>query len=92
MTLTKANLIVDVAKIGYTKIQASRMLETLFETMKKSLEHGDKVLISGFGKFSVKNNKRFAEGEARAEQGLPGAEKRTVRFKCSKVLRNKMNG
>jgi integration host factor subunit alpha len=49
MTLTKAAIIETVAeKIGYTKNQSSDMIETLLEIIKRTLESGEDVLISGF--------------------------------------------
>ena len=58
MALTKAKIIETIAdQIGYPKNHSSEIVETLLEIIKKSLESGDDVLISGFGKFCVKNKK-----------------------------------
>ena len=55
MTLTKANIVETVAEqIGHTKNQSSEMIETLLEIIKRTLESGEDVLVSGFGKFCVK--------------------------------------
>jgi integration host factor subunit alpha len=52
MTLTKANIVEAVAEqIGYTKNQSSEMVETLLVILKRTLESGKDVLVSGFGKF-----------------------------------------
>ena len=54
MALTKAHIINDIAdQIGYPKNHSSEIVETLLELIKKALESGDDVLISGFGKFCV---------------------------------------
>ena len=59
MTLTKANIVEAVAKqIGYTKNQSVNMIETLLELIKRSLESGEEVLVSGFGKFCVKEKRK----------------------------------
>ena len=55
MTLTKAHIVEAVAEqIGYTKHQSSELIETLLEIIKRTLESGEDVLVSGFGKFCVK--------------------------------------
>ena len=56
MTLTKAHIVENLfAKNIFTKTESAHIIETLFEIIKQSLEEGEDVLISGFGKFSVKN-------------------------------------
>jgi integration host factor subunit alpha len=58
VALTKVEMVNSIAdQIGYTKNQASELVEILLELMKSSLESGDDVLISGFGKFCVKEKK-----------------------------------
>lgn len=55
MTLTKAMITEAISEqIEYTKTKSIEVIETLLELMKKSLESGDNVMISGFGKFCVK--------------------------------------
>jgi len=63
MTLTKAHIVDAISdQIGYPKNHSSEIVETLLEIMKKSLESGDDVLISGFGKFCV-NEKKGEKGQ-----------------------------
>ena len=55
MTLTKAHIVEALfAKNIFTKTQSAQIIDTLFELIKQSLQNGEDVLISGFGKFSVK--------------------------------------
>jgi integration host factor subunit alpha len=55
MTLTKAHIFETLAEqTGYAKKQSVQMVETLLELIKRSLESGEDVLISGFGKFCMK--------------------------------------
>jgi integration host factor subunit alpha len=54
-TLTKAQIVENLfAKNIFTKGECAQIIEILFELVKQSLEDGEDVLISGFGKFSVK--------------------------------------
>ena len=53
-TLTKAHIIDAVAESnGYTRKKSIETVETVLELIKRSLESGEDVLISGFGKFSI---------------------------------------
>ena len=58
MTLTKAQLVESINnQIGLTKNKSSEIVETCLEIIKSELESGEDVLISGFGKFCVKEKK-----------------------------------
>ena len=56
--LTKAHIVEAIAeRIGYTKNESKEIVETLLEIMKRTLESGEDILISGFGKFSIQEKK-----------------------------------
>ena len=58
MTLTKADIAnVISSQVGYTRKHSLKVVDSLFELIKHSLENGEDVLISGFGKFSVKEKR-----------------------------------
>ena len=62
-TLTKAHIIDAVAeRNGFTRKKSIDIVEILLELIKKSLESGDNVLISGFGKFCMKKKKNDEAG------------------------------
>jgi integration host factor subunit alpha len=93
MTLTKA-MVVDVIheQLGYPKNKSAEMLETLLELIKGNLEKGEDVLISGFGKFCVKKkNERRGRNPATGNDMLLDS-RRVVTFRCSHLLRDKING
>jgi integration host factor subunit alpha len=93
MTLTKANIAEAVyRKTGLSREQSAGYVNTLLEIIKQTLESGEDVLISGFGKFSVKD-KRERKGRNPATGGLMMIEARKViTFKCSGKLRDRING
>ena len=93
MTLTKAKIIDDIFnQIGYPKNRSAELLEILLEIIKGSLEKGEDVLISGFGKFCVKQKKeRRGRNPATGEDMLLD-QRRVVTFRCSHLLRAKING
>jgi integration host factor subunit alpha len=93
MTLTKAEIAEQVHnQVGRTKKESAQMVEALFETIKESLEEGKDVMVSGFGKFSIRDR-----GERKGRNPLTGhaimlPAKKVVTFRCSGKLREKING
>ncbi|MGD8242418.1 MAG: integration host factor subunit alpha [Desulfobacterales bacterium] len=92
MALTKSDIVARVHELGFTKKKSVDIIESLLEIMKATLEQGDDILISGFGKFCVKNkNKRRGRNPATGSD-LILRERKVVTFKCSGKLRNRING
>lgn len=92
MALTKSDIVARVHELGFTKKKSVDIIESLLEIMKSTLEQGDDILISGFGKFCVKQkNKRRGRNPATGSD-LILRERKVVTFKCSGKLRNKING
>jgi integration host factor subunit alpha len=93
MTLTKENLVQTLYdQSGFSKHQSKALVETVFEMVKKSLESGDDVLISGFGKFSVKKKSPRRGRNPATGEDLTLDARRIVMFKSSTILRDKLNG
>ena len=92
MTLTKSDMVASVHNMGLTKKKSVEVIEGLLEIIKHSLESSEDVLISGFGKFCVKN-KAIRRGRNPATgEDLMLRGRRVVTFKCSGKLRNKIDG
>ncbi len=93
MTLNKDHLVHSIHNhLDLPKTKSVEMVETLLEIIKSTLENGEDVLISGFGKFYVKS-----KGERRGRNPQTGdrmmlGSRRVVTFKVSPVLRDKING
>jgi integration host factor subunit alpha len=93
MTLTKENLIQTLYdQSGFSKHQSKALVETVFELVKKALEAGDDVLISGFGKFSAKKKAPRKGRNPATGEALPLDARTVVTFRCSGILRDKVNG
>lgn len=93
MTLTKANIVEVVAEqIGYTKHQSSEMIETLLEIIKRTLESGEDVLASGFGKFCFKTNHGHRGRNPATGEDMILESRKVVTFRCSRKLRDRVNG
>ncbi len=92
MTLTKADLIEKISLNGLSKKQSPEVMENLLEIIKQTLESGEDVLISGFGKFCVKNKSRCRGRNPSTGEELYLDARRVVTFQCSGVLKDKING
>jgi len=92
MTLTKAQLIDSIYRqVDLPKTRSAQVVESLLEIIKKTLENGEDVLISGFGKFCVKDKRKRRGRNPQSGEDLMLAERRVVRFKCSGRLKDKVN-
>ena len=92
MTLTKANIVEAVAEqIGYTKNQSVNTIETFLELIKRSLESGEDVLVSGFGKFRVKEKRERRGRNPATGRDMMLEPRRVVTFNCSRKLRDMIN-
>jgi integration host factor subunit alpha len=92
MTVTKAHIVENLfAKNIFTKTESAQIIETLFEIVKDSLERSEDVLISGFGKFSVKEKNQRRGRNPQTGDPIILAPRKVVTFKCSGVLRERIN-
>ncbi len=91
-TYTKSNLIHSVAKAnGYSKQKSKQTAESLLETIKRTLESGEDVLISGFGKFCVKDKKERRGRNPATGDDMTLKSRRVVTFQCSGKRREMIN-
>ncbi|MFC1815711.1 integration host factor subunit alpha [Thermodesulfobacteriota bacterium] len=93
MTLTKSQIISEIStSTGFTKNKSIDTVETLLEIIKSTLASGEDVLISGFGKFSVKEKSERRGRNPATGEDMMLAQRKVVTFKCSGRLRDKING
>ncbi|MBW2336519.1 MAG: integration host factor subunit alpha [Deltaproteobacteria bacterium] len=92
MALTKSDIVTAVHELGFTKKKSVDIIEALLEIIKGTLEKSQDVLISGFGKFCVKNKSQRRGRNPATGQDLILRERRVITFKCSGKLRSKING
>lgn len=92
MALTKNDIAEQIRQqLGFPKNQSMDTTETLIELIKTTLEPGEDVLVSCFGKFCVKDKaERKGQNPATGEDKILPA-RRVVTFKCSGTLRDKVN-
>lgn len=91
--MTKAEIIDCVyEKVGgFSKKESAEVVEAVFETMKDVLAEGDKVKISGFGNFVVREKKQRIGRNPQTGEPIPISARRVLTFKPSQVLKNVLN-
>ncbi len=92
MALTKSDIVTKIHDLGFTKKKSVETVESLLEMIKSTLESGEDVLISGFGKFCVKGKKKRRGRNPATGSDLILRERKVVTFKCSGKLREMING
>jgi len=91
--MTKADIIEAVYdKIGgFSKKGAAEVVETVFDTMKETLETGEKIKISGFGNFIVREKHARTGRNPQTGEKLTISARRVLTFKPSQILKDALN-
>ncbi len=91
--MTKADIIERVYDNlgGLSKKESAEIVEFLFETLKDTLERSEKIKISGFGNFVVRNKKERIGRNPQTGTEIRIAPRRVLTFKPSQVLKNAIN-
>ena len=93
MTLTKAQIVDSIHnQTGFPKNRSSDIVETLLEIIKRTLASGEDVLVSGFGKFCVKEKKERKGRNPATGDAMMLRARKVVTFTCSGKLRERVNG
>ena len=93
MTLTKEGLKDSIQnQLNISKTQSSALVESFLETIKETLESGEDVMISGFGKFSVQNKNERRGRNPQTGEDIMIEPRKVVSFTCSGRLRDQING
>jgi integration host factor subunit alpha len=92
MAITKIEIINMLYEhIGIPKAECIRIVESFFDIIKSELEKDNPVMVSGFGKWTVKAKKARKGRNPKTGKEMTIAARRVVTFKPSNVLRDKVN-
>jgi integration host factor subunit alpha len=92
MTLTKDRLVENIYHNSNLKqSDSNQVLDSLLETMKQTLSSGEDILISGFGKFCVREKKERRGRNPETGNDMIIEARRVVTFRCSEKLKDKVN-
>ncbi len=90
--MTKAEIIESVhTKVQFSKKEAAEVVELVFDTMKETLEKGEKIKISGFGNFIVRDKKARIGRNPQTGKEIEIAARRVLTFRPSQVLKSALN-
>ena len=91
--MTKADIIEKVYDNlgGLSKKESAEIVELVFETIKNTLERGEKIKISGFGNFVVRQKKERVGRNPQTGDEIKITPRRVLTFKPSQVLKNDIN-
>ena len=91
--MTKADIVERImANTGFPKTESINMFELIFSIMKNTLEDGEDIMISGFGKFAVKKKKDRRGRNPQTGEDLILEARRVLKFKPSPILKTAING
>ncbi len=91
--VTKAELIEAVySKVGISKKESADLVEMIFDTMKDTLSKGEKIKISGFGNFVVREKRSRMGRNPQTGESMEISARRVLTFRPSQVLKNDLNG
>ena len=90
--MTKIDIVDKIyEKVGFPKTEAAKIVETIFDIIKETLQHEDKMMISGFGNFAIRVKKARRGRNPQTGDNLEIAPKRVLTFKSSPVLKASLN-
>jgi integration host factor subunit alpha len=90
--MTKADLVEAVhTKVGFSKKESADIVEMVFDTMKGTLESGQKIKISGFGNFEVRDKRSRVGRNPQTGDVIEISARRVLAFKPSQVLKLALN-
>ena len=90
--MTKVDIIQNVyERIGIPKKDSARIVESVFDLIKDSLAKGEKIKISGFGNFIVKEKQPRRGRNPQTGEKISISARRVLTFKSSQVLRRTLN-
>ena len=88
MALTKADFAERLFdELGLNKREAKDMVEMFFEEIKGSLEHGEQVKLSGFGKFELRDKNSRPGRNPKTGEEIPITARRVVTFRSGQKLK-----
>jgi len=92
VAMTKADIVEALyEKVGFSKKEAADLVEMVFDTLKDTLAKGQKIKISGFGNFVVREKRSRVGRNPQTGQSIEISARRVLTFRPSQVLRTEVN-
>lgn len=92
VAMTKADIVEALyEKVGFSKKEAADLVELVFDTLKNTLAQGQKIKISGFGNFVVREKRARVGRNPQTGESIEISARRVLTFRPSQVLRAEVN-
>lgn len=92
MAMTKADIVEALyEKVGFSKKESADLVEMVFDTIKSTLAQGQKIKISGFGNFVVREKRARTGRNPQTGESIEISARRVLTFRPSQVLRAEVN-
>lgn len=89
MSVTKADIVERVyQEAGFSKKESAELVDLIFKVMKDTLSRGEKIKISGFGNFSIRDKATRMGRNPQTGDSMPISARRVLTFKPSQILRD----
>ncbi len=90
--MTKVDIIENIyEKVGFSKKEVAKIVESVFDIIKDTLRHEDKIKISGFGNFVVRRKRSRRGRNPQTGDDIEIGARRILTFKPSQVLKGSLN-
>jgi integration host factor subunit alpha len=90
--MTKVDIIENIyEKVGFSKKDVAKIIETIFDLIKENLQHEEKIKISGFGNFVVRKKRARRGRNPQTGGDIEISSRRILTFKPSQVLKAALN-
>ena len=90
--MTKADIVETMyEKVGFSRKESADIVDLVFDLLKETLEKGDKIKISGFGNFVVREKRPRKGRNPQTGDEIQITARRVLTFKPSQVLRKALN-
>jgi len=90
--MTKADIVENIyEKIGFSKKESAEIVDLVFDLIKETLENGEKIKISGFGNFMVREKRPRKGRNPQTGEEIQISARKVLTFKPSQVLRKALN-
>jgi integration host factor subunit alpha len=90
--MTKIDIVDSICeKVGFSKKEAAEIVEIVFDTIKETLQRKDKILVTGFGDFVIRNKRARRGRNPQTGDHMEITARRILTFKPSPVLKGRLN-
>ena len=91
--MTKADIVENIyERVGLSKEESARIVELVLELIKSNLEQGDRLKVSGFGNFVVRQKRSRRGRNPQTGDEIEISARRVLTFKSSPILKKALNG